>query len=382
MDQRSIAFFAAAAALALLCGMAAHAESVVVTSGDTKGWACLSVHSATSAFKDAPDNGPLPPGAFYGACGQGGSGGNPPAPSPGQCWLGTNKYVGTPIADITGLTYSTYTYPQGIDDLHYAKQPWQLQLVIQKDPPTDPNYRTLMYRPWGLVGSADPPANPYGMWEDHDCLVAGEVWYVPEMDNGTNPPELYTGDWSWVLSQYPNGKLVTPPQGTGWDNKTDPPGWSWYTGTGCSLNFQVGARKASTKIFGRTTAYAWWRESYDFAGVVDNFTINLSDGSSTTYDFDKGPFPFINNRAVLDGAIKTAAKSMVWQFVLWGKVMSEGWVMYESFQIDDGSGQPVNVLAYGWYVEPGQHVRVRGVLKPQTAPLPTMQASVLDYYYP
>ena len=377
MRGKSIRLLATAAVLALLCSAIAYADTVVVNSANTKGWVCLSANTGSSAFRDAPDNGPLPPGAFLGSCGQGGSGGTKLA---GQCWIGTDRYVGTPIASITALTYSTYTYPQGVDDTHYAKQPWQLQLSIQKNPPSDTTPRTLMYRPWGLVGSADPGANPYGQWETHDCLAADGVWYMPQMDNGINPPELYRGNWAWVLSQYANAKLATPPQGIGWDNSTDPPGQPHYTGTGCSLNFEVGARKKLTSIFGQS-GYAWWRESYDHLGALDNFTISLSDGTSTTYDFEKGPYPFINNRAARDGAIKTAAKSMVWQFVVWGKVMSEGYVVYVSFQIDDGSGLPIKVKAAGYYIEPGLNVRVRGPLKTDTTPLPTLEASVIDIYF-
>lgn len=348
----------------VLCTLAGEslAETIVVTPNYPNGWRVVAANGAKSRLTGSPPFGPYPVGAFYAQTGQQGSGGNT-APPPGQVWIGTDRFSGTRIADISRLTYSTYTFQQGIDPEHFVRQPFQLQLVIYHTPESQ-SFVTLMHRPWGLLGVAS--GNPYLTWETHDAMAEGSIWFDVMSQS--------SGNWAWVVSQHPEGVLAAPPAGTGWDNKTQPPGQPHYTGTGASLNFEVGARKSISNVFGQNS-YAWWRESYGFAGYVDGLTVGVN-GAETTFDFEASPPLLIRNSAVAEPLIKAA--SNVWdQFVVWGKVLEQDYVVSESFLVDEGAGSPVKVLANGYYVEPGQFVKVTGSLSPNTTP-PTISALFIE----
>ena len=191
-------------------------------------------------------------GAFYAITGSGKT-------DPGQVWLGTDRYAKVYLKDITKLQYTAYTFYGGDVPNSVVSEPIQLQLAIMKDLTY---YRFLMYRPWGL--GRPPGGDPnnrtnFDKWQTFDCLTQG-VWYDPLGSD-------WSGTWTQLLARYPNAVLTTPCGGSGYKwplNSICNGAMQFVTGTGASLNFQVGARASST-----TYLTNWWKESINFRGLLD-----------------------------------------------------------------------------------------------------------------
>jgi hypothetical protein len=374
----------------------AFSSVVQVTEADTRGWVWYAYNGAKCGLYDytnpplpelplgVPAGCPRPWGAFYGDCGYSGSG---TGQVPGSCWLGTDSIEGRsldgiPCKFITKLTYSTYLawrgcefpntppYPQG----HPAMQPWQLQIAIRKGGPSDPNFRWLMFRPNGLLGN-DFQTSRYERWITWDCLSPNAIWY-----------EAFTGkqgNWDFwfnpVTGYYKNAVLANPCDPTpnaSWDMSTScGAAGGFWTGTGKALNFEIGARKQTANIFGRSS-WAWWRESFRALSFLDNFTIEAIDTSDpsnpvtlipeTTYDFELDPTRPHGQYGLTNAACYQPPVSIGryqhW-YVVWGRVLlDEAYQIGVSFRIDDGSGMPIKVMT-DQYVPEGAYVRVKGQLE-------------------
>lgn len=343
--------------------------------------------------------GPRPPGSVYGKEASIWDG------TPTSSWLGTNDYNGTPLADITKLEYSVFMYRRGcepsVEHAHYASQPFQIQIVTKTN---TGNYRYLMYRPWGM--SREQPHGSEGgektmVWRTHDAVLVGtwyEAWTQTRYEDGDG-----TSGWDKVLAAFP-GAVIEAVSGIG--DTWPPTGAYCPTPTGCSLNFVLGARANSWNPYANDdppgAGDAWWRESYNCEGSMDNFTIGIRqpDGSvvETTYDFDvplpflltgshnySGPMPVygMNNRALIDNPYRTwwiplnsatdpdwmkwsianrnSAYEQIWGVVLFDNAYN---MMDGVFSLDDGSGIPVRVHSPGCYVVPGEFYSLRGTYSP------------------
>jgi len=225
-------------ALALCAAVQAGFATVVVVDPNNMGtWVAFKkdVEAAEPkteyAFADmAPGHSTIGVGAFYARTGVGGI---TSGQAPGQIWLGNDQYSGTRLADITKLEYTTYTYtsgaapsPSGTD---YVRQPIQLQLVIQLTPGGEYGY--LMHRPWGMTGQGHLLSD-FEVWQTWDALSSNHQWYLAYSEDSVGD----CGTWSDILLAHPNAVLATPPgAATNWDVP--------FTGTGYSLNFEVGAKE-------------------------------------------------------------------------------------------------------------------------------------------
>ncbi|MGQ9454593.1 MAG: hypothetical protein ACUVRS_06835 [Armatimonadota bacterium] len=312
-------------------------------------------------------------GAFYAKTGVGGWVG---ATTSGQIWLGTDQFAGVRLADITKLEYSTYTYvcgsapwPSGND---YVRQPIQLQIAVSLGP--GGGWAYLMHRPWGRIGASD--ANPslhMDRWETWNALDPNAVWYVAYSDSSG-----ICCSWADILAAHPDAVIATPPF------NAEP--WKWRppsTCTGFSLNFEVGARKrANAYVFCENPYNLWWKESENFRGYVDKFVIEAIDNSNpqnpvvivpeTTFDFE-GAEPvtrtvFMSNKSAWDTPVSLHRDDdymFKFSFVrMFGRVLYDGWDLSSgTFFVDDGSNQPVKVVARGAYAAPGDYIIAKGTLK-------------------
>jgi hypothetical protein len=358
------------------------ADVVVVDPNNMGSWVVYQRDAAGGgtayAFADlAPMGSIIGKGAFYAKTGIGGW---QSATASGQIWLGTNEISGVPLsgirlADITKLEYSTYTYICGNNPTpsknEYVRQPIQLQLVIRLSP--DGPYAYLMHRPWGIIGPGDAALGHMERWETWNAIGPDSQWYLAYSSAGG-----MCGSWQDILSAHPDAVIATPP------SYSEP--WKWappYTCTGCALNFEVGARKrGNAYVFCLNPYDTWWKESENFRGYVDKFTIEVIDSTDpqnpsviipeTTFDFE-GANPvtktvFMTNRSAWDTTIsvnRDVDYMFKFSFVrLFGKVLYEGWDLATgTFYVDDGSGRPVKIFAPGAYAAPGDYIIAKGTLK-------------------
>lgn len=379
--DRFIFFLCPLLMLALCCfgGTTAVADVVVVDPNNMGSWVVYQRDAVNGGTRYefanlAPMGSVIGRGAFYAKTGVGGYVG---ATTSGQIWLGTDQFAGVRLADITKLEYSTYTYvcgnnptPSGND---YVRQPIQLQIVVNLGP--SGGWAYLMHRPWGMIGASD--ANPslhMERWETWNALDPNSEWYVAYSSSSVG----LCGSWADILAAHPDAVIATPP------SYSEP--WKWvppYTCTNCSLNFQVGARKrANAIVFCMNPYNLWWKESENFRGYVDKFTIEAIDNSDpqnpvvivpeTTFDFE-GPEPvtrtvFMTNKSAWDTTISVNRDEnymFKFSFVrVFGKVLYDGWDLSSgTFYVDDGSNRPVKVVARGAYAAPGDYIVAKGTLK-------------------
>ncbi|MGC8862234.1 MAG: hypothetical protein ACP5R5_05585 [Armatimonadota bacterium] len=376
MRSSEIALIGLCAAMTMVAASVGLAD-VVVVNGDnyaSLNWVVYQKDAANGgtayAFADmAPGQSTIGRGAFYASTG---TGGGTTALGAGQIWLGTDQFTGVRLRDITKLEYTTFTYVCGNGPApsqnDYCRQPIQLQLAVQLTPGGQWAY--LMHRPWGMIGQNDGnDVLHMGFWETWNAL-GSDLWYVAYDESSVGQ------QWTWaeIIMNHPDAVLATPPVGTKWDVP--------FTGTGCSLNFEVGARKrANAVVFGLTNYSTWWKESEGFRGYVDKFTIEAIDNSDpqnpvtiipeTTFDFE-GSNPvtrtvFMTNRAAWDTCISLnrdenymfsdqqflpSPQEHQGSFVkLFGKVV-EYTDFGQPFRIDDGSGRSVKIVAPGHTIPP------------------------------
>lgn len=360
---------ALAALLLLLPAPLLHAATVVVKPGQMCGWVSAVKTSTDGAVQPSAEfrNDQTTPsvGAFYATTGSGQT-------DPGQVWIGTNRYAGVYLRDITKLEYTTYTPYCGDVPNSVVSEPIQLQLAVKKDSSL---FRFLMYRPWGLgrpPGGDPSDQTNFDKWQTFDCLTQG-VWFDPLGSN-------WSGTWSQLLARYPNAVLTTPCAGSGFQ-------WPIYsacvntnkfvTGTGTSLNFEVGARASTT-----TYLTNWYKESVNFRGLVDSVTVGAKDAnnkiSETTWDFDAGQpqrTAFISNGATMDPIVDAAQHNF--KFAVLGSVDSVLSPDWSRFTISDNSGKLVAIWAPGSPASYHDCVRARGTLDNSTNP-PTLISSAGD----
>lgn len=347
----------------------ARAAVVVVKPGQMCGW--------TTAMKTGTDGAVQPTcefrsdltspavGAFYAATGSSQN-------DPSQVWIGTNHYTGVYLKDITKLQYTAYTFYGGDIPNSVVSEPIQLQLAVRKDLTY---HRCLMYRPWGL--GRPPGGDPnnhtnFDKWQTFDCLTQG-VWYDPIGSD-------WSGTWTQLLARYPNALLVVPCGGAGYKwplNSICNGSMQFVTGTGTSLNFQVGARASTTTYFTN-----WWKESINFRGLLDSFTIAVKDANGavteTTWDFEAGQpqqAVFITNPATRDPIIDQAKSSF--RFVVFGDVDSVLSPDWSRFNLRDSSGSLVKLWAPGSTASYYDSIRACGALDNATDP-PTLICSGED----
>ncbi|MDH7603125.1 MAG: hypothetical protein QHI38_13375, partial [Armatimonadota bacterium] len=322
----------------LSAAWAVSADVIVVDPNNMGNWVVWQKDAVNGGTKYefanlAPMGSVIGRGAFYAKTGRGGY---VSATSGGQVWLGTDQFAGVRLADITKLEYSTYTYICGNNPApsknDYVRQPIQLQIVVQLSP--GGSYGYLMHRPWGMIGKSD--ANPSRMerWQTWNAIAPDAEWYLAFSSSSG-----ICGTWQDILAAYPDAVIATPP------SYSEP--WKWappFTPTGCSLNFEVGARKRSNAIVFCLNPYnEWWKESEDFRGYIDKFTIeavNTSDPQNpitiipeTTFDFE-GSDPttrtvFMTNRSAWDTTISVNRDEdymFKFSFVrMFGRVLLDGW---------------------------------------------------------
>ena len=177
-----------------------------------------------------------------------------------KVYMGTNNFSGVKLAKIT--QFRLWICPRWND--YRGAQPATVELAA-----TDGgNTRLFTFLPWGIE-----PSGYFGRrkWREHDLMKAGGAWELTNVDVAKRK-----GDWQWVLSNYADSWIATPPAAD-WEHGTLP-------GTG--VNIKIGAGKA----VGPTEGRAWWRESCGCNAYVDRLTIGyLNDAGQEvvkTYDFE------------------------------------------------------------------------------------------------
>ena len=350
-----IAIAAAVASALLATASVAVAETVVVRPLDMKGWVydkksgSNTYMGAQAGFQTAPEGDPLPPGAFFGQTG-GGRG------TCGQVMIGTNAFNGTLLSSITKLQYTAYTYTRDevpTDHWEYGSaKPFELQLAIRKDAAA--NWRYYLYMPsYGASGVTIQ----YDTWQTFDCMTQGAFY-----ECGSGAATYRT--WAQMVAVNPVTCIWPYPQegyalADAWDTSYG----TKSTGTGCALNFSAGYREPNTPF------YDMYKQSYNFKGFVDNFTIGVN-GVDTVYDFEPRAPVGMSNRATRDTIMNTAREKLV--VALWGRVSANNFDLdwpCEFFEIDDGSGLPIKVICgEGCDVGIGNYVSAKGIFNNSVSP--------------
>lgn|GEM_PF-2589808 len=368
------------------------------------GWSWLNAPGPSAIiFSQLAEGGcPSPPGAFY--CKHGTS-----YNKIDQSWLGTDAYVGIKASDITQLSYYTYTTirgwgsanePNSCDSWdHMVQQPIHLEITLKKSPDS-PEYIHLIHRPWGLRGEKRSFYS-FEVWQYWDALAPDQVWWDALPDNGGSQEGSY-GNWDYffnpVTGKYPDAVIASPCQvsyvGNWSENQCDVP-QPYATATGKSLNLVVGAKDFSVVFPGSSSSSAWWMESDYFEGYADNLTVGYRDANGneivTTWDFERyDPRYYANTGQAVGGTygIKNADRTNAavignaryrQYFVMWGKVIDASAVP-NKFTIDDGSGNPVLVVASGGdaFVMQNDYVRVEGAVSKRRTRCPQYQ---IGYYF-
>jgi hypothetical protein len=346
--------------LLVVLAIPVRAASVLVKPGQMCGWT-TAVKSSTDgavqpAFEFRSDLTTPPVGAFHATTGSG-------VTDPGQVWIGTDRYADIKLTDITKLQYTTYTFYGGDLPNTVVSEPIQLQLAVMKDLTY---YRFLMYRPWGLgrpPGGSPSNRTNFDKWQTFDCLTQG-VWYDPLGSD-------WSGTWSQLLARYPNAVIKTPCGGSGYKwplNSICNGVMQFVTGTGTSLNFQVGARASTT-----TYLTDWYKESVNFSGLLDSFTIAFRDSNGkvteTTWDFDSGSPQqniFLTSPAMRDPIINNAKNHF--RFTVLGDLDSVQKSDWSQVTLKDRAGGLVKLWAPGCPARYYDTVRACGTLDNTTNP--------------
>lgn len=329
-------------------------------------------------------------GAFYATCNYAGISYGGATPS--NVWIGTDTFNGQPLAGvtlnrITEMKYYAYvakivcrqqpSHPSWdfMQYWTYPRHPITLQLTIED--PTGTTRRQLWYTPWHKTKvRGENSGQNAKKWILYDCMAPDDPnepfitnrWYCC-VDGGSQDQIFPT--WADVLQTYGDWKLVptsttfNPDQGqfksSGWDNSTTPVGTPQCTATGKCLNFEVGARKWSTPIFGEGASISWGVDYIGFRGYMDHFTLGI-DGTSVTYDFEpaaNAPDPKILARANRSQFDKILGKPFVQNSLMtmvYGKLpdVENNLSLHASwFTIDDGSGLtiPIRVQKMSFLVD-------------------------------
>ena len=321
---------------------------------------------------------PLGTGAFYAETGYVCD----PYQDLGKVHLGTNRFTGVKLKNITKLQVTYFTHLQGpspnVNDPpasgallgKYVSQPFQIQLPYMIDEGL--NWRCHMYRPWGVdpvthKGEEQRPSN-YSRWKTYDAVQSG-VWY-----------DAYRADFvdTWANSKfdasdpqkpdeyrYRTATLTTPD--TGWTYAVYPPQY----GTGCSLNLVVGPGRVNDPQF----FYTWWPEAYLFRGYVDSIVIGIRDEVSGnidewTFDFERMTYDTVGMplKSTRDSIIDEARHRF--PVVLWGKVLNDENFTSTTFALQDGSSDSLVkvVCPEGHVVWYDYYVRAKGVYNNSVSP--------------
>lgn len=308
-------------------------NAITVLDGTQSGWRNANIYGAngglsTYALVCKGNPGPSPSGSYFMDCGQNGSG-SAPNNTPGQCWLGTDKYNGVPLSQITTMKYWTiHDYRGGENDVvkdnlgntiakewypkWFDKQPPQIELFCRIENNT--NSRQFIYRPWSIEGY-----NGYGpndgsfcrKWQEWDCLTQG-YWLVAV---GTLPGEALMLTWQQILTAYPDAVLSTPQYSATpvYGQATCPVGNAEESWTPTSFNVVMGARAQANSSFKTDKGWnTWYKESWNSAGAVDKLTVAYDPGTGLVddeYDFQSptdatnasaNKIRALNNRAIFD----------------------------------------------------------------------------------
>lgn len=255
--------------LALTIIVATHASAVLVSPGSMNGWVANSKSGSNTymgasqqfdAIVPAIDSGA--PGAWYSATG-GGIG------ACGQTIIGTNQWAGTKLNDITALSFTCYTKSAANVSTNHAEYgnatPVQLQLAIDKD--GNNNWRYYVYYADARQGNPNPVAVTYDAWQTFDVTTQGAF-----RECGSGAPAWRT--WAQMKAVSANTRIWAGAVPTQWAT-TYASGSG--TPTGGSLNFAAGYRDPNLPF------YQSYKDSYNYAGWLDSFTIGVAGANTTVY---------------------------------------------------------------------------------------------------
>lgn len=237
------------AALAASAGVASAQTNV--SPGNMNGWQTYLFDdgsnpvSATATFVNGAGSPPLGSGSLQLTTGQYGN---------GASRIATDNFLGTPLASIGSLTYSTFTQTASYSGLH-------IYLSIRIDYTGDgfeddqlffePEYQRAGYNNPNIPVQADATT---GLWQNWDALHGG--WWSNNNDLNTGAAGANVLPLSAFIAAHPNAVITN--------------------------EFGPGVRL--TAGFGAPT----WD---DFTGYVDNFSMTIIGGPSVTYDFEPTPTP-------------------------------------------------------------------------------------------
>jgi len=263
---------------------------------------------------------------------------------PGQSWTGTDRYVGTKLADIKKINYwaildwaGINTFPLTDENGCNIYHEWRIQSQASQPPCVvltvqtywgSTDWRKLVYRPWSGLGgqptgfgpsavefNATGAARLHRIWQEYTAVdtengVYDGCWYVTESADIDHPTGMYT--WDEVLAKYPEAVLATP-------NVVQNP--AFYSDPAeapipCSFNLQMGAMANSNPDWASVGKNSWWYQSYWARGAADLVTFKY-DADPTeveniveeTFDFDRydPAYPVkeyaLNNLAVYDQGV-------------------------------------------------------------------------------
>lgn len=224
------------------------AQTVVTASGQA-GWNTvlfddgINPVSGSATFVNGVGSPPLGTGSLELTTGQYGD---------GASRIYTNNFVGTPLASITSMGYSSYTQAASYSGLHIYLS---LRVDYNNDGSEDdviffePEYQN------GYTGNVPTQADAgIGSWQNWDALAGG--WWSNNNALGTGAAGASVLPLSAFVAAYPNAVLTSD--------------------VGPSLRLTAG--------FGAPT----WD---NFVGNVDNFHLTIVGGQASVYDFEAVPTP-------------------------------------------------------------------------------------------
>ena len=205
-------------------------------------------------------------------------------------WSAYNEdHGGTPLADITSLSYSTYS-----NDAGNTEDPG-LQLVIDPGNSAAPDagvtYSTLNFEPYLQAGGQT--ADTWQNWN----VMNGVVWGT----HLTGAPEGAPISWSTFVSRYPNATILSEASGGGVGVNVGS-GWSAMTGNVGTLTFGTSsgttryifdptAPGSSTTTSPADTSIVVGSSTTDSATVTGTAAVGSPSGSVSFYECGPAPSP-------------------------------------------------------------------------------------------
>jgi nitrous oxidase accessory protein NosD len=232
--------------------------TLVVSPGNSNGWASVSQRTASGSFVNGP---PVPPagvGSFLASTGAGNSGPDLPqggAGTGGKNWETTQQYDNTLLSNIGALRYSTYVSSSPLSSTITSS----LQFQVDLDGNGSRDCAMVFEPVYSTISNGGTQPNiAVGVWQNWDAKN-GRWWFTATTPGGTFCGQNCFVPFNNIVAAYPSAKIVT------WFPLTD--------GFGTQL------------VTGQNSAGAPWS---NFVGNFDRVRVGLTN-TLTTFDFEPVP---------------------------------------------------------------------------------------------